>query len=274
MGSFFGYGFHISRSNNSFRKIINFSKKYNCSVIQFFLKSSLSNFDLIDINEFKQVNEYVKNNDIFLVAHCSLNLAKNYSNNLNEIYFFVLDMHKAHNLGAKGVILHAGNVSQKGCSFDNIKLNLDYILNNMPLGLKLILENTLGSKGDVGFDFIGLNKIYNLLDDDQKRRVEFCLDTCHFHVSGYDLSNSNFKDDIKNHLGLENIFCIHLNDSKNKFNSKLDGHREIGFGNIEESILKNIAIFAKENNIPIIMETTEKENSYDKQILKIVGWLG
>lgn len=269
--SFF-YGFHISRENNSFKEIIEFNKKYKINVIQFFLKSSLSNFDLFDEDEIREVNSYVIKNKIFLVAHGALNLTKDYSKNLNEIYLFILDIYKAYSLGAKGIILHAGKISGKDCSFENIKFNVDYILKNMPDGLKLVLENTPGSKGDLGYDFNGLKKIYNLFSDEQKKRIKFCLDTCHLYVSGYDLSNSLILD-FEKEVGSNKIFCIHLNDARNKFNSKLDGHAELGYGNIDIDVLKNISLVARKNIIPIIVEITIKNSSYEEQIKIINGRL-
>ncbi|MDA3855417.1 MAG: deoxyribonuclease IV [Candidatus Woesearchaeota archaeon] len=268
-------GFHISRPNNLFNEIIEFSNLIGCNAIQVFLKSSLHNFDVIDEYEFLRVKNYVLKNEIFLIGHGALNLAKNYSNNLDEIYLFVLDMYKISALGGKGIILHIGK-EVDSLAFENIKMNVDYILENIPKDLYLVLENTPGSKGDLGYDLEGIKKVYNLFSDEQKKRIRFCLDTCHFFVSGYDLSKFEFIEkwffDIERNIGYENLFCIHLNDARNEFNSKIDGHREIGYGNIGVESLKKIGLFFKKRNIPLILETSEKNLIYKDQFEMINDW--
>jgi deoxyribonuclease-4 len=63
-----------------------------------------------------------------------------------------------------------------------------------------------------------------------------CIDTCHTHVSGYDIvSDEGFAETIE-HLdrtvGLQNVFVWHCNDAKAARGSKLDRHQHIGKGSI------------------------------------------
>ena len=69
-----------------------------------------------------------------------------------------------------------------------------------------------------------------------KKRIGFCIDTCHLWAAGYDFStekgyHSVWKefDDI---LGYEHLKALHLNDSKNPLGSHVDRHQEIGEGTI------------------------------------------
>jgi len=67
-------------------------------------------------------------------------------------------------------------------------------------------------------------------------RVGVCLDTCHAHAAGYDMSSqSGFKaweQDAKKHGVLDAIRALHLNDSKKGCGSRVDRHEHIGLGTI------------------------------------------
>jgi deoxyribonuclease-4 len=67
-------------------------------------------------------------------------------------------------------------------------------------------------------------------------RVGFCIDTCHAHAAGYDLSTpalaSAFMADLDQIVGLANVRSLHVNDSKGVCGSRLDRHQHIGAGTI------------------------------------------
>jgi deoxyribonuclease-4 len=63
-----------------------------------------------------------------------------------------------------------------------------------------------------------------------------CIDTCHTHVSGYDIVSEEGMyqtlRDLDATVGLNNVKVVHCNDAKAARGSKLDRHEQIGKGTI------------------------------------------
>lgn len=124
-------------------------------------------------------------------------------------------------------------------------------------GVRIIIENTCGAGGQVGSNFEELYYMYKLIKN--KKRIGFCLDTCHLFQAGYDLRSyiayeKTFKEFdyfFKNNL----IFGIHLNDSKAPFSRKLDRHQHIGKGEIGINAFKRIMRDKRFDFMPLILET-------------------
>jgi len=66
--------------------------------------------------------------------------------------------------------------------------------------------------------------------------VAACIDTCHTHVTGYDIvSQAGYQQTMRQleaAIGLKNIPVWHCNDAKAERGSKLDRHQHIGKGSI------------------------------------------
>jgi deoxyribonuclease-4 len=102
--------------------------------------------------------------------------------------------------------------------------------------LRILLENTAGAGAQLGGDLEELATIRQLVTPHLDLAVGYCLDTCHCYVSGFDLANEKGLEALlkraRETLGLENIFVMHMNDSKAPLNSHLDRHANIGDGYI------------------------------------------
>ena len=90
-------------------------------------------------------------------------------------------------------------------------------------------------------------------------RIGFCLDTCHAHAAGYDLSTTAKAEaalaEADRVLGLANVRALHVNDSKGAAGSRLDRHEHIGKGTIGQAgfaVVVNHPAFAA---VPKILET-------------------
>ena len=59
-----------------------------------------------------------------------------------------------------------------------------------------------------------------------------CLDTCHVYDAGYDIVNDldGVLEEFDRIIGLDRLHAIHLNDSKNPFNSHKDIHEYLEKG--------------------------------------------
>ncbi|MEM9167416.1 MAG: deoxyribonuclease IV [Planctomycetota bacterium] len=101
-----------------------------------------------------------------------------------------------------------------------------------------LLENTVGSGSNLGRTFDQLGELRRRIIDTtgEPDRVGFCIDTCHAHAGGYDLSHRTAADEaldaLDEHCGLGHVHALHLNDSLKDVGSRKDRHAHIGEGTI------------------------------------------
>lgn len=107
-------------------------------------------------------------------------------------------------------------------------------LNVWSSGLRILIENTGGSEFSLGGNFDQVAELLYLLRSYVP--VGACIDTCHTHVSGYDIVSEEGYADTLNQLertvGMSNVYVWHCNDAKAARGSKLDRHQHIGKGSI------------------------------------------
>lgn len=139
----------------------------------------------------------------------------------------------------------------------------------------LCLEGTVGAGSQLGGKFEELAAIRAAAIDrsGESARIGFCLDTCHMHAAGYDMSSkasalqaiAKFDETC----GLENLKAMHLNDSKGKAGSKLDRHEHLGRGTIGgdptpealcESGFQAFVNHPSLARVPMILETPKGED--------------
>ncbi len=98
------------------------------------------------------------------------------------------------------------------------------------------LEGTAGAGSHIGGPFEHLRELRAAIiaAGAPGDRVGFCLDTCHMHAAGYDMSTRDSAakalDEFDRVCGMENLRAMHLNDSKGPVGSHLDRHEHIGQG--------------------------------------------
>lgn len=130
-----------------------------------------------------------------------------------------------------------------------------------------VLIETMAGKGtEIGKTFEEIKSIIDALDD--SRRVGVCLDTCHIHDGGYEISEDPYKviEEFDRVIGLDRLKAIHLNDSKNPLGAHKDRHELIGSGSLGlEGIVKIIShpVISK---LPICLETPNDLDGYAKEI--------
>jgi deoxyribonuclease-4 len=106
------------------------------------------------------------------------------------------------------------------------------------------LEGTVGGGNTIGGKFEHLSFLRDriLEKTGSKERVGVCLDTCHLHAAGYDMSTREsaalvFKE-FDRVCGMSLLRVMHINDSKGGVGSKLDRHTHIGCGLIGRGPMK------------------------------------
>lgn len=133
-----------------------------------------------------------------------------------------------------------------------------------------VIENTAGQGTNIGYRFEHLYEIIKKIDD--KSRIGVCIDTCHLFASGYDLRTKIDYESTFNKffdlIELKYLKGFHLNDSKKKFNSRVDRHESLGLGEIGTSVFQWIIKNKNFRNIPMILETINPK-IWEKEI----NWL-
>lgn len=189
----------------------------------------------------------------------------------------IAEMNLALKLGIKGSIVHPGSFKDKSGmpAFENEKYgdfikNLKEVLNKTPKETLLIIENS-------GTRKIGrsIEEIEHAIKDVEDERLRVCLDTCHLHATGHDLSTEenleSFLGDFNKRIGLEKLEVIHVNDSRDPFSSFRDRHENIGEGEIKKEVFKLLLNHPKLKHLPFIIETPGFDNlGPDKKNLDIL----
>ncbi|MCP1663046.1 MAG: deoxyribonuclease IV [Methanocalculus sp. MSAO_Arc1] len=141
-----------------------------------------------------------------------------------------------------------------------------------PEGVFLVMENTAGEKNSVGSDLLDIAAILGAVDD--PKRIRVCFDTCHAFAAGYDLRTEEAVGEVfdlfNDHIGLDMLTIIHLNDAKGALGSGLDRHEHIGLGTIGEEGIRSVLRHPRLRHLPFIMETPEDERRDDYGNIKKV----
>lgn len=180
-------------------------------------------------------------------------------------------------VNGNGVVFHTGTfkdtTEEEG--FARVIKGLDWIIkeSNSKKSI-LMLEIAAGSGSVVGDTFEELKRIRDGVANPD--RIFFCLDTAHLFGSGYDIKDNleEVVEKMDKVLGIENIKCVHFNDSKVELNSHKDRHENLGEGLIGEKAMKAFLNHPKLKHLPFVMETPalKKEEGGLAEVKKLQSW--
>lgn len=171
-----------------------------------------------------------------------------------SISFLRDELKRVSDLGFDKVVLHPG--SHVGIGSDKAIENIVYCLNNVlsDTSVKILLETMAGKGTEVGVNFTEIKRIIDGVNN--KDNIGVCLDTCHIHDAGYDVSDfDNVLSEFDKIIGLDKLLCIHINDSKNVMGAHKDRHENIGYGYIGFDNMISIIYNEKIKDVPKILET-------------------
>jgi deoxyribonuclease IV len=157
-------------------------------------------------------------------------------------------MDAAASIGAKGLIVHGGHVNKaddpaKG--FDNWRKAVEAT----DLKVPLLIENTAGGDNAMARRLDRLAHLWEAISTASGfDNVGFCLDTCHAHAAGNDLST--VVDQVRAITG--RIDLVHCNDSRDEFDSGADRHTNLGAGLINSD---ELAAVVRSAGAPVVVET-------------------
>ena len=131
----------------------------------------------------------------------------------------------------------------------------------------MVLIETMAGKGtEIGKTFEEIQRIIEKVENPS--RVGVCLDTCHVHDGGYDISNdaNGVLDEFDKIIGYDKLKAIHLNDSKNVLGAHKDRHEKIGEGNLDFDGIIKIITHPVISKLPICLETPNDIAGYAREI--------
>ena len=131
--------------------------------------------------------------------------------------------------------------------------------------VKVLLETMAGKGSEVGCRFEQLRAIIDAVGSDN---VGVCLDTCHIYDGGYDIVNDldGVLGEFDRVVGLNRLCALHINDSKNPFESHKDRHECIGRGSLGLATFRAIMNHPALRDKPMILETPNELPGYKKEI--------
>ena len=278
-------GAHLSVAggyHNALNKIVSIGG--NC--LQIFLASPRGwhtvQPSIESIENFLQLKKNVNIDPIYFHASYLINLAN--TERVGELSknLLIHELQTASEMGIKGSIIHLGSYKEtntdnlfndKNPRYETLVHNIKTILTHTPSDTLFIIENAGNRK--IG---LKLEEIAEIIRDVNDNRVRVCLDTCHLHAAGYDLSTTEnltlFFQAFNNLIGIERLEVIHCNDSKDPLGSFRDRHENIGQGTIGIETFKLLINYPLLKNTPFIIETPGfDDKGPDKQNIDILKGL-
>jgi deoxyribonuclease-4 len=189
------------------------------------------------------------------------------------------DLHESVIIGSIGVVVYLGKCLDFGVKegTNNFVEGIKEVLSKTPVDSTIILETGAGQGSEICTSLFDLGRLYQMFTDDERKRVKFCIDTCHVFSAGYDIGHYGFVDVfdslVETNLGWKNVVCVHLNNSKCILGSKKDRHADLTKGHIDEDGLAKFVRICNSKEIPIIMETPCEEMSKSDQLKLLKTWL-
>jgi deoxyribonuclease-4 len=170
-------------------------------------------------------------------------------------------------IGAEGVVFHVG--SHLGAGLEKglglVVPALRDLLELTDDRLWLVLENSAGAGGTIGRSVAELAAIFDALD--RHPRLGICLDSCHWWVSGVDVTDPTALDaalgGLEDAIGLDRLRCLHVNDADAELGSNRDRHATMGAGRMGDGLGTFLAHPAFQE-LPAILETAGPDGYADE----------
>lgn len=267
----FNIGCHLSASKG-FMHMGEEALSIGADTFQFFSRNprggKAKDIDEKDISAFLDLAE--KNNLTTILAHAPYTL--NACSGDEKIRNFAIEIMKDDLARMEYIPNNFYNFHPGSHVGQGIDTGMDYIVNMLNTILRpeqtttVLLETMAGKGTEVGRSFEELKQILDGVTLSEKMGV--CLDTCHVYDAGYDIVNDldGVLEEFDRIIGLDRLYAIHLNDSKNPFSSHKDRHEKIGKGSIGLEAITRIINHPKLRDLPFFLETPNELPGYAEEI--------
>lgn len=187
------------------------------------------------------------------------------------------ELERALALGAEFVVLHPGSFrgSSREQGLELVALSIAEAAQGLELeksDLKVLIENTAGAEFSLGGSFEQVGQLLKYLEP--VCPVGACIDTCHTHVSGYDIvSEEGWRETLRvleETIGVKRVLVWHCNDAKDPRGSKRDRHEHIGKGAIGLEAFRRLLNDPRTEHSAFIAETPIDEPQDDLRNVAIL----
>lgn len=195
--------------------------------------------------------------DVVVHAPYIINLANTLKPETYElaVRFLKEEIERCEAIGVSRLVLHPGSHVKAGdeVGLQQIVKGLNEVLTK-DQKVKIALETMAGKGSELGKTFDQIQ--YMIENVEHSELLGVCLDTCHLHDAGYDLTQfDDLLNEFDKKIGLDRLLVVHVNDSKNVCGAHKDRHENIGYGHIGFEILNTIVHHPKLKDVPKILET-------------------
>lgn len=186
---------------------------------------------------------------------------------------FERELHRCETLGIPYLVSHPGNyIDDREQGLNRNAQGYTLCLLNVPGTVKVLIEATAGTATTLGSSFEELSSLRSRIAPEIRHRIGWCVDTCHLFSAGYDLRSryDEVWEQFDRMLGIEHLYCIHLNDSKTPLGSRRDRHELIGKGSLGKEPFQRIMRDSRLDHVAGILETPKGEDgvSNDRRAIK------
>ncbi|OGK14489.1 hypothetical protein A3C98_05565 [Candidatus Roizmanbacteria bacterium RIFCSPHIGHO2_02_FULL_37_15] len=226
--------------------------------------------DEIVATQFRNRKSELNIDPIYFHASYLINLADNGRVGSLSKLSLISELFVTPKLNIRGSIVHLGSFKDSHMPSwldrakmvrDDLETRYAPLINNIKEILEQTPEESLFIIENAGNKKIAqrLEEIAIIVKKLQNARVRVCLDTCHLYSAGYDLSSAKKLDDFllmfDKLIGFEKLEVIHVNDSRDPFNSGRDRHANIGEGTIGLKTFQLLLNHPILQHLPLIIET-------------------
>lgn len=244
----------------------------SANTFQFFSRnprgSKMKKLDEADIEKLMQISE--ENNFGPLLAHAPYTLNPcSSTESIREFANIVLseDLERLKYFKKTFYNFHPGSHTGLGvdAAIEIISAQLNMVLRKDQDTI-VLLETMAGKGTEIGSNFEELARIIEGVQ--LKEKVGVCLDTCHVHEAGYDIVGDldGVLEEFDKYIGLDKLYAIHLNDSKNERGAHKDRHEVIGKGKIGLEAIERIINHEKLRDLPFYLETPQDLEGHKEEI--------
>lgn len=167
----------------------------------------------------------------------------------------------AADIGAFGLVVHGGHVrdgEDVNAGIVNWRKLFERQADKGGFPVPILIENTAGGDFAMARHFDAIDRLWQEVGD---FGAGFCLDTCHAWAGGEDLVG--VVERIKAITG--RIDLVHLNNSRDEFDSARDRHANLADGTIDPELLAEVVRTA---GAPVVLETPEEGLADDLAYLR------
>ena len=272
------YGAHMSVSGG-FEKALTRGESIQCTAIQLFTKSNRQwAAKPISTEESELFKACLKKSPIqYVVSHASylINIASSDPTiHKKSVSALSEELRRCHQLDIPYLVLHPGSAGESNVQecLARIAHTLDHVLEQDTSHTMILLENMAGQGSSVCHTFEQLAEVRKLTH--HKKRVGFCIDTCHAFAAGYDFRTEDTYEKLwtafDTIIGIEHLKVFHINDSKKGLSSHVDRHEDIGKGLIGNQGFELLFNDPRFFDIPKILETPKESIEEDARNMETI----